>query len=48
MLGFSTLSAACRELELAIDSGADAAAAFVRARAAKASASTRIEALIAA
>jgi HPt (histidine-containing phosphotransfer) domain-containing protein len=48
MLGFPTLSAACRELELAIDSGADAAAAFVRARAAKASAATRIEALIAA
>ena len=46
MLGFSTLSSACRELELAIDSGADAAGAFLRAREAKASASSRIEALI--
>ncbi len=48
MLGFSTLSTACRELELAIDSGSDAACAFARAREAKASATMRIEALIAA
>lgn len=48
MLGFSTLSAACRELEFAIDSGSDAARAFARASEAKASATMRIEALIAA